>query len=212
MKPPWLVVSATYNQVLESRLKNEHQSYVLVAHILRSSISKDRGKILVVDNGDGARPKGKICRADNLSLEDKDLKGKDRIIYKVLGSPFLHDPAQSGLAPGTVVDTVVVTETDHMAFLGSLDNQHTKVPEAFSLLFQNRSLLFLGYNLDVWHYRLVGQIFSQRGLVGTQKDPYMVRQPTSLIEQRFWGRLHAQMILSDSETFAQTLCNTGGIL
>jgi hypothetical protein len=201
MEPPWLVVSATYDRILESRLEDEGRPYVLVAHILRSSNDENTGKILVVRPGEP--PSANICLADQVQLEKEDC-----IIYKVLGAPFLHDFADF-IEPGLDLDTVVVTETDHITFMSRLENQYTQVPTAFSLPLRRRSLLFLGYTLDVWHYRLVGRVFGKSGFVKSANRPYAVRQPTSPMEELFWSRLDPIIIPVDSEAFAQTLRNAG---
>jgi hypothetical protein len=64
-----------------------------------------------------------IQLADNWLLSDLGEHG-DRIIYKIVGSPFANELAdrRSG------IDTVVITESDHMTFLGRLENEHTKPP------------------------------------------------------------------------------------
>ena len=77
---------------------------------------------------------------------------------------------------------------------------HTKVPTAFSLSFKNRYVLFMGYTLDVWQYRLVVPVFGRAG-----KRRFAVRQPTSAIEDLCWKRLGADLIPSDSDAFAKTI-------
>jgi len=74
------------------------------------------------------------------------------------------------------------------------------VPDAVRRLFRDRTLLFLGYNLDVWHYRLVARVFGK-----APGKAYAVRQPTSAIEWRFWRALGVDVMPTDPETFAATL-------
>jgi hypothetical protein len=63
----------------------------------------------------------------------------------------------------------------------------------------------MGYNLDVWHYRLVGHVFRKDGPAPAERTPFAVRQPTSAMEESFWRRLGADMIKTDSETFISAL-------
>lgn len=190
-RPP-LVISATYDLLLEQRLEAEAVRYTLVAHILRSRDGIHDGKILVVRRN--ASPTVEICRADQFLLPPDEL-----VIYKVLGSPFLDKYA----SPADAIDAVVVTESDHLTFLGRLENEHTRVPDAFSIPFVNSRLLFLGYSLDLWHYRLVLRVFGQGR--SHLKKAYAVRQPTSQMEDLYWQRLHCDMIKADPNQFAEQL-------
>jgi hypothetical protein len=202
MSAPWLVVSATYDQILEHWLEASGIPFVVVSHILRSSDPLKEGKILLVRHGaPTSGPKWEILESDKVLLEDcADDRKSYRVIYKVMGSPFLHDIVDSSLD----IDTVVVTESDHMTFLAHLQNQQTSVPAAFSTPFHDWSLLFLGYNLDVWHYRLVARVFSE-ALAKTGAKAYAVRQPTSPMETRFWKSLEADLQRSDAATVATVL-------
>ena len=97
----------------------------------------------------------------------------------------------------------MITENDHLTFLGRLQNQHTKIPTAFSRLFQRRSLLFLGYTMDVWHYRLVTQVFQLLGVRAKNAASLAVREPTSKMEEVAWQRLDVNLIPRDPNEFAR---------
>lgn len=189
-RPP-LIISATYDTLLERRLDARRVPYTLVAHILRSRDGEHDGKILVLRQHN--TPAVTICRADAFVLSPDD----ELVIYKVLGSPFLTDYTD----PGDELDTVVVTESDHLLFVSRLENEHTRVPDAFSLPFKRSSLLFLGYSLDLWHYRLVLRVFGSSRL----EKSYAVRQPTSQMEALYWKRLGPDMIEGDPAQFAEQL-------
>ena len=197
---PLLVVSATYDNLLEEALTKAGKRFVVVAHILNSRDGKLDGRIVVVRPGEP--PVHEFMLADAMLL-DKPTPPlhidhtKDVIIYKVLGSPFIHD----WLPPEHCIDTVVVTENDHVRFLSRLDNQYTRVPDAFSRSFQTLRLLFLGYTLDVWHYRLVMQVFGRT----KHRRPFAVRQATSPVEELCWKRVDVDLVPADPDTFARTL-------
>jgi hypothetical protein len=204
MKPPWLVISATYDTILEQRLEEAGKPYVLVCHVLRSKDGSDNGKLLVVrskNHPDVQRDPSRamsVCLASELLLDE----ARECVVYKLLGSPLLHDLP---IARERGLDTVVVTETDHITFLTRLENQDTTVPMAFSVPFQIRRLLFLGYNLDIWHYRLIGHIFSRSGFVRPKKRPFAVRTPTSPLEERFWKQFGAEMVSIDLPALVSAL-------
>lgn len=192
LKRPPLIVSACLDLRLEERLMALGHPVAVVTHIIRSSDSRFDGLILVLRRGE----QPVMCPADKLSLRDDEW-----VVYKPLGSPLLH----TGLDPDHEIDTVVITETDHLTFLGRLEHQHTQIPARFARPFQRSPLLFMGYALDVWHYRLVMQVFHSIGRRGTQAMTLAVRRSTAGIEELAWQRLDAKRVATDLEEFARSV-------
>ena len=189
-KRPPLVVASTYDQMLERALRERKRKFAVVAHVVYSYEGENDGKILVVRDGEPAV----ISSADRVALRPDEL-----VIYRPLGSPLLHD----ALDPDLEIDTVVATETDHLNFLGRLENEKTRIPIAFTRPLQNQLLVFLGYGLDVWHFRLVMQVFQVVG-VGPKHAPIIaVRSPASPMEDLAWKRLGADLVRSDPNAFAE---------
>lgn len=205
LKPPWLVLSVNYDDLLERRLAEAGKPYVLVCHVLRSGAgiegqepNKHAGKILVVRNrgshgkeSAGAnpdpRPEVELCASDKLVLQKTDC-----VLYKLLGSPFLN---KIPFVEEQELDPVVITESDHIDFLVHLRRDSTSVPNAIVTLLKKRKLLFLEYNLDIWHYRLISHVFRVGGTSeGSEggiplKIPYSVRKSASPLEDHFWTKL-----------------------
>lgn len=188
-------VSATYDTKLEDYLIVKERPFTIVSHIMYSPNNKFDGLILVL------RVEGKKVSANKMPADEFLMNDNELTIYKILGSPFLEDYCDECKN----IDTVIITESDHTKFLAYLENQSTKVPEAFIPSFSQSALLFLGYNLDTWHYRLVGRIFSRSGYAQATKDAYAIRQPTSPIEELFWRRLGTKLIRSDVKSITQEL-------
>jgi hypothetical protein len=200
LDPPWLVISATHDLLFEELLEQRAVPYVLVAHILGPEGSGHVGKILVLRRG--AEPKIEVSNSDELRI---DLL-KDRVVYKLLGSPCLSELATTADEFDlSDFDTAVVTEEDHIAFLGDLHSKRTSIPTAFSRRFRKSSVLFLGYNLDTWNYRLVAQVCLAENVRRERLPLYAVRQPTSSFERVFWEQLHTRMLEVDVDTFIQSL-------
>jgi hypothetical protein len=184
-----LIVCATFDRLLDDHLSRAGRDYVVITHILRSFKNRHDGKILVLRSG--AEPE--ICLADMVNVRDTEA-----VVYRPLGSPFLHDLVD----PGLELDTVVVTETDHLTFLRRLENQHTQIPSRVRNVFQRRPLLFLGYALDVWQFRLVMQVFQSVGPRNPECVTRAVRVADTPMEQIAWKRLHADLIPMDANEFA----------
>jgi hypothetical protein len=184
---PWVVVSATYDMVLEDRLMEAGVPLVVVSHILRSRDDMHNGVVVLRA---GQAPE--VCPADEFVFDET----KECVIYKILGSPFLAERADPALG----LDALVLTETDHLTFLGRLEHERTKVPPSIKLHLERRKLLYLGYSLDIWHYRLVQHVFRSR-----RPQSFAVRQPTSQMEEFMWKRLGTDVITWDPDEFAKTL-------
>jgi hypothetical protein len=191
MGPPWLVLSATLDWTLEERLRGT--PHVIVTHILHAENGELEGRVLVMRENDEPT----VCQAGEVTLDEKT----DRIVYKLLGSPFLNDLALDRSAGAIDVDTTVLTESDYAKFLNLLARDETTVPTVFSPMFMKRYLLFLGYTLDMWQYRLAARAFGKR----PKRKRYAVRQPSSVFEERCWKSLRAELITMAPEAFAQAM-------
>jgi len=186
-----LIVSATYDRLLEQKLERGGRKYVVVSHVLRSREDEENGKVLLLRTG-GAPD---FRRADELRFEADEL-----VLYKPQGSPFLHDT----LDPNLEIDTVVVTETDHAMFLQRLASPETGVPKPLLTLFRSSPLLFLGYTMNVWQYRLMMLTFQSAGRQARDVCTLAVRVPDAEIEQVAWDRLKANLIRMDPNQFARS--------
>ena len=184
-----LVVTATCDRLLEQHLRKSDKSFVVVSHIMRSWDGEHDGKILVTRDGEDAS----IQLADALVLPEVDYW-----IYRPLGSPFLHH----GLDPDLEIDTVVITESDHLTFLGRLEHQHTQIPQKFVKYFQRTPILFVGYALDLWQYRLVMQVFHTIGIRDKRGSILAVRAPETPMEKIAWKALGADLIPIQPDEFA----------
>ena len=194
MKTPSLVISTTYDMYLESLLEQAGKPYLIVSHILRSEDRDPDGRIVAIRSG--SKPDIRVCYTDELVIDDEP----GIIIYKILGSPFLNDLP---LLEAEGMDTVIMTETDHLDFLMRLENERTKIPNAFSVFMKRKFLMFLGYNLDIWHYRLVLHVFQKCFQRRGHKKPISIQQSTSNYEEIWWKRLDPDVIHSDLGTFSQ---------
>jgi hypothetical protein len=194
VKPPPLIVSTTCDLRLEKCLQEAGKSCAIVCHIVRSNNKEHDGKILVVKGN-----KSEICVADGV-----DVSGADYVIYKLLGSPMLNDLPDPKLG----IDTLVLTETDHLLLLGRLEHQDTQVPTVFIRSLQVHPILFMGYTLDVWQYRLVMRVFESIGERGGRLTSLATRELSSFMEELAWKRLNTDLIRMDPNVFANRVSGT----
>lgn len=191
-RPP-VIVCTTYDLLLEEALLNGGvRAHVVLTHILRSVDNTLDGRILVLRPDEAPV----IATADTVKVRPDEV-----VIYRPLGSPLLADR----LDPDLDIDTVVITESDHLLFLRRLNNEHMKVPACLTSSLRRQPLLFLGYGLDVWQYRLFVQVFSAIGGRKSNVVTLAVRRPTTRIEEGSWDQLHAQLIQQDPNQFASAV-------
>lgn len=205
-KPP-LIVSTSYDLVLEERLAD--RKLAIVCHVMRARETEDddqsrdaaaehEGRVLVLRRAPGVPDRADVMPADRVSIAEDEW-----VIYKPLGSPLLH--ARLPPAMADVVDTVVATETDYVTFLSRLNNQHTQIPELFFRPLQQKALLFVGYALDVWNYRLIMQVFQAVKRRQGQASVRAVRPNASEVEALLWSRFNVDVEPSDPGSFATSV-------
>ena len=188
---PPMVVLTTYDQLFENALVRQGSpQHVVVTHIVRSLDGEHDGRILVLRRGQEPI----IVPADKVDIDPGEF-----IVYRPLGSPLLH----AQLDPSLEIDTVVITETDHLTFLSRLENQHMTVPTRFNNLLRRKPLLFLGYGLDLWNHRLFMHVFRVIGERKAGTPILAVRNPTSDKEMAFWQALGTKLVLLDVNEFAR---------
>ncbi|MGH7679335.1 MAG: caspase family protein, partial [Gemmatimonadaceae bacterium] len=103
---PRLVISATYDLILEKRLEEHGVPFTLLSHVLQSEQSEEDGKLLVIRPG---RAEPEVCVADKFLMPDP--KSDELVIYKPLGSPLLSD-----YLGARALDALAVTESDLLTF------------------------------------------------------------------------------------------------
>lgn len=185
---PLILISTAYDDLLERAVTQAGVDPVVVTHVQTSEDVLDYSLI-------AHRPRAGTL--ERTTPETFVVEPTDCVIYKPLGAPYLNDLLAEH-APDDLVDTVVITETDYVRFVGNLQHEQTRIPNAFMRAFRRRSSLFLGFPLDAWHYRLITRIMPV-------KAPQVVRQPTSPVEQLAWDRLGADVVRDDPEALARSL-------
>jgi hypothetical protein len=187
-----LIVSASFDKLIEGSFKARGLDFIVVSHILRSMDEEFDGKIFV-ERADGS------CFIE--AAPELDLRGLGRVIYKPLGSPVLPDSAEPDLG----LDIAVLTETDHFQLFRLLQNQQTGVPPAIVKWLKRCELIYIGYALDVWQFRLVTQLLQAVGRRASTSSsaPFAIRRPRDELETLSWRQLGARLIEMDPDQFAR---------
>ena len=143
----------------------------------------------------GMQSNGKVIIFKGLNDEKPDLQPADEIdlsdfkdtylIYKPLGSPFLNGEVRPGYGNRYSGDY----RKRSPEYFWPVQKPESRGPTAFSRYFRRFPIIFLGYPMDMWHFRLVGQVFRSIGVNLNDSTNLAVRLPVSDMENMAWRRL-----------------------
>jgi hypothetical protein len=192
-------ISATYDTLAEDRLRAGGRLCTMISHVLRLNGQRGEnaaaqgdyqpaeGKVMVVRPGKAPE----FYWADSVPLDPEEC-----VVYKPQGSavPTVIPDADCE------ADTGVITETDYAVFLRYLGSRQTGVPASLMTRLRRAPLIFLGYTMDEWQYRLITLLFQSIGR--PDKRILSVRIPDNEVEKAAWGGLNACLIEMDPNQFA----------
>jgi hypothetical protein len=180
-----LIISTCLDDVLEGQLRAAGRKFTTIAHVMNSFDGEHDGKVFIRHEDDAV---------EVFAPRDVQLDRSQLTLYKLLGVPLLETLESEGQ-----IDTTVITESDHLLLLRRLANPATSIPPAIVRVLRQQPLLFLGYDLDLWQYRLVLQLFQT---IGRPAGPIAARQPASPVETNAWRRLQIRLLPIDAKAFA----------
>jgi hypothetical protein len=97
-------------------------------------------------------------------------------------------------------DTFVMTEEDYVSFLGGMDSL---IPWDFANLMQSRTLLFLGYSLRDWNFRvLLDRVNRKRD---QRIKSYAIAHDVDATESRLWEKRNVTVYNADLNEFVPRL-------
>jgi hypothetical protein len=144
---PRLIITTNYDTLVERVLEERSTPYLAVSHILKGS--RYAGRLLCYKSLktplDGSNIQTRHQVEDQLI--DLNYQGVHPVlIYKMNGTAWLR----SGNA---MLDSVVLTENDYIDFLAQ--DILSRIPDTILGLLRASRLLFLGYALEDWNFRVL---------------------------------------------------------
>jgi hypothetical protein len=176
---PKLIITTNYDILVERALEKRNAPYLAIFHIMRGT--KFAGRLACYESL--TLPMEILTRTQlETRLQESEEQDTHRIlIYKMHGTSKMA--SESG-----VLDSVVVTETDYVDFLAA--DMLKKIPTKIVQLLRDARLLFLGYSLEDWNFRVLLQrlhkIQKQGGLEGRRHWAFL-KDPDP-VETRFWEK------------------------
>ena len=100
-------------------------------------------------------------------------------------------------------DTFVITEEDYVSFLGRMNSGDSVIPADLVTLMQSRTLLFLGYGLRDWNFRV---LFDRLNRMRAQAiKSYAIAMGITDAERRLWIMRGVEVFNADLNAFAPRL-------
>ena len=100
-------------------------------------------------------------------------------------------------------DTFVITEEDYVSFLGRMGSGDSMLPADLVTMMQSRTLLFLGYGLRDWNFRVLLDRLSRSRV--QQKRSYAVAYDIEPAESELWGARKVAVFNADLNEFVPRL-------
>lgn len=170
MPDPILVISTSYDDLLEGVLRQKERKFVVFTHEFQSTRESDFGKILLkYHDRDEPEEVGKDEDISKLKLLEKGYF----IIYKICGYFSLEESQR--------VEQLMILENDFLAFSRRLEKI---VPDHITRIFKGAGFLFMGYNPDGWYDRLIANALIAKCY--TYVRSLAVREDPDPYECTFW--------------------------
>jgi hypothetical protein len=119
----------------------------------------------------------------------------DPIIYKIHGT--------FGAESWVEYDTIIITEEDYVDFIVMTENK--KFPSAIAAALQQRHILFLGYALEDWNFRVILKKLQVTAPLGQKYKCWAIQLRPSKLEKQFWEKRNVTLYNVDLFEFVQKL-------
>jgi hypothetical protein len=180
------IVTTNYDNHVERAFEDAKRPYTLLTHITNRNHRKF-GNIICYRSEEPGNLR--IIAPGQLTLSEfKD----ETIIYKFHGS--LGPPLSS------VEDSLILTEDDYVRFI-NMSFTNKIPPPALSRLFQSHHLLFLGYSLEDWNFRIILRRLQDTAAIGQDYTSWAVRRRVAKIEEIFWDKRGVKFYAVDLSDF-----------
>jgi hypothetical protein len=174
IKPPIIVISVSYDSLLESAFQKIGKRFVVVSHLTRPRTESDFGKILI-KYPEKSTPEDP-CLAEALSGLNLLERGYS-LIYKIYGCFELYNPETAD-----EIDSLMISEEDYFSFAKQIERL---IPSYLVRQFSGRSFLFLGHNLKEWQDKLVVNAILEKKRTQRERS-YVVQKTPNLYERAYW--------------------------
>lgn len=188
---PHLIVTTNYDLLVERTLQERSIPYISICHITRGN--RFAGRFLRY--ADLAEPltRDSIMTRKQLDEQLIDLAhatDPTTVVYKMHGTARIEGNAG-------MIDSIVLTENDYVDFLAQ--EWLAKIPGTILNCLRKSRLLFLGYSLSDWNFRVLLrriQLLQQQGGDSPTRH-WAVLEHADEVEEKFWSTRSVSLYRKD---------------
>jgi hypothetical protein len=194
---PSLIVTTNYDVLVERTLEDRGVPYLAIS--LLSGHSRYAGRYICYQS---VRTPLDDCIWTKTQLEDRIEELNDQeeptvLIYKI------HGTAQARRVNDEVLDSIVLTESDYIEFLD--EERLNKIPTRVLTILRKANLLFLGYSLQDWNFRVllqrINRIQQQQDESARKHWACRLLDKPDEVEDEFWKKRGVKTYSVPLETF-----------
>ena len=130
----------------------------------------------------------------DVELANDEIRLKRTVVFKIHGHIGRSDRGD---------DTFVITEEDYVSFLGRMGTGNSVIPADLVTLMQSRTLLFLGYGLRDWNFRVLLDRLNRMRAQAIKS--YAIAVGITDAERRLWIRREVEVFNADLNAFVPRL-------
>ena len=202
---PRLILTTNYDTLVERTLERRGLPYLAISHVMRGS--KYAGRLLCYASLAAPLDAGTILPLRRLEERLLDLETAAEppvVVYKMHGTARLR--GAEGL-----LDSVVLTENDYIEFLA--EDTFQKIPLTILRTLRAGRLLFLGYALEDWNFRVLLRrlaMLQQQEREGPRRH-WACTFSADDVETRFWERRGVNLYNQSLDVFLARLSEAIGV-
>jgi len=176
-----LIITTNYDDLIERAFQAVSRAYHLVVH---PTDNKDWAASVIHWKPNDPNPEFVSSKKLHFDLTEAS------VIYKMHGNVDRLDAHR---------DSFVITEDDYADFIVRVAKENA-IPSLFAEPLKTRPLLYLGYSLSDWNFRVILRRIKQ-----DQKSWAIQKGPT-LVEQFLWEKRHVDIFDMTIDEFVEKIC------
>ncbi|MGE5344099.1 MAG: CHAT domain-containing protein [Candidatus Omnitrophota bacterium] len=181
IQKPILVICASYDNILEFTYRRKNKKYAVISHF----VGPDFGN-LIVKRSDRDTELYTSEKISGLKLLEEGYS----VIYKICGC-----------FDSSMDNPVLILENDFFTFSRHFEQS---IPDYITRHSRRRGFMFLGYNLEQWHDRLIAHAFLEKN-AGQSDSSISVWSRPSLYDSAFWKFNHVEVYNIELNHFVEKL-------
>jgi hypothetical protein len=194
---PMAIITTNYDDLIELALVDRKVPFDLFVVAIDRPVTEGRpqGALLFRSaEEDELKPVTAEQPLLDLQIEGGQISLKRSVLFKIHG----HIDRRRGSD-----DTFVITEEDYVSFLGRMGSGESVIPAELVTMMQKRTLLFLGYSLRDWNFRVLLDRMKNSSL--QPRRSYAVCHDIDPAESELWGARKVAVFETDLNEFVPRL-------